>query len=381
MILYLILSILITLAYIIVIFFIIKGWKAIPVWETPDNSQFDISISILIPARNEENNIGKLLNQIILQSYPRNLVQVIVIDDHSEDDTANIVKKYEADNVYLISLVEHIDKSIVQSFKKAAIETAMKFATGKLIIQTDADCEMGKEWISAIVSYYQAHDVKMITAPVNFHQENNLLEKFQSLDFTGMMGVTGAGIHYQFMRMCNGANLCYEKKVFDEVEGFKGNEDKASGDDMFLLHKVADKYPDKIGFVKAKIATVFTTAKPTLSSFYQQRLRWATKNASYDDLRVLIVNAIVFFTCFLFFTAIIFFIADPFYFGISILVILFGKGMADFFFLRMMSSFFGRQDLMKTFLPSQIMHTTYIFTIGMAANFIKKYEWKGRKVK
>jgi cellulose synthase/poly-beta-1,6-N-acetylglucosamine synthase-like glycosyltransferase len=379
-ILYLLLSILITLAYVIVIVFTIKGWKAIPIWSIPDNAQFDIPISILIPARNEEENIGRLLDQIIQQSYPRKLVQIIVIDDHSEDDTANIVKNYASNNVKLINLANHIDISIVQSFKKAAIETAIKFATGKLIVQTDADCEMGEEWLSSVVSYFQAHDVKMVTAPVNFHREKNLLEKFQSLDFIGMMGVTGAGIHYKFMRMCNGANLCYEKKVFEEVEGFKGNEDKASGDDMFLLHKVADKYPNQIGFIKAQSATVFTAAKPTLQSFYQQRLRWATKNADYDDLRVLMVNAIVFFTCFFFFTAIIFFITDPFYFGMSILFILFGKGIADFFFLRMMSSFFGRKDLMKTFLSSQLMHNAYIFTIGMAANFVKKYEWKGRKV-
>lgn len=381
MIFFLLISIGFTLAYILIIYWTIKGWKSIATWEIPTKNNFNIPLSILIPARNEEENIALLLHRILEQNYPSHLIQIIVIDDHSEDKTAAIVADFSDKNVLLIKLSEHIDANEIQSFKKAAIETGIRFASGDLIIQTDADCEMGKDWLPTLVSYYQNHDVKIITAPVNFHKEQNLLEKFQSIDFIGMMGVTGAGIHYQFMRMCNGANLIYEKNVFNEVEGFKGNEDKASGDDMFLMHKIASKYPDKIGFVKSRQATVFTKAKPTLQSFYQQRLRWATKNASYDDMKVLWVNAIVFFTCFLFFVGILFLPLHPFYFGLSIAILFLGKGIADYFFLGSMSRFFDRKDLMKTFFPSLFMHNAYIFIIGMAANFVKQYEWKGRKVK
>ncbi len=382
MIFYVLFSIAITLAYAIIIVLSIKGWKAIPTWEVRPY-QPSTTLSILIPARNEEKNIRETLKAIAAQEYPKELVEVILIDDHSTDQTIPIAQScsHLFSKLTILPLKEYIKEEETGSFKKKAIETAYGFSTGKLIVQTDADCIMGKNWLRTIVSFYETQDVRMGTAPVNFFKEKNLLERFQSLDFMGMMGITGVGIHYQFMRMCNGANMFYERDVFKEVDGFKGNEDIASGDDMFLLHKVAERYPDKIGFVKSVDATVFTEAKPTLKSFYHQRLRWATKNASYDDIRVLFVNAIVFFTCFAFVTALIFLPFDFYHLGISALIILLGKGLLDYFFLGMMSRFFHRSDLMRIFLPAQIMHILYIFSIGMAANFIKKYEWKGRKVR
>ncbi len=381
MIVFLIFSLVCAISYFILIIGVVKAWKRIPEFKRDEGFSGNTLISILIPARNEEKNISKLLSCIDNQNYPKELFEVIVIDDHSEDGTPEIVKSFPAGNISLISLSEYVDENATGSFKKAAIETAMKFAKGDLIIQTDADCEMGKEWLSSIADFHARTGYKMIAAPVNFHKEKSLLEKFQSLDFTGMMGVTGAGIELGFMRMCNGANLAYEKRVFKEVNGFEGNEDKASGDDMFLLHKIAEKYPDKIGFLKSLEAVVFTEAKPTLKTFFSQRLRWATKNAAYDDFRVLAVNALVFFTCFAFFTSLIFLPFNPLIFGITALGIIIIKGIADFYFLNITSSYFNRKDLMKIFIPAQFMHTAYIFVIGMAANFVGSYEWKGRKVR
>ncbi len=375
------LSIFFTLAYIVIIFYAMRGWRLLEEWKIPKGFTPSTPVSIVVAARNEAENISALLNSLQFQKYPQDLFEVIIVDDHSEDDTVSIAKKHSFIRKKIILLSEYIQNKERYSFKKAAIEFALKNATGKLIITTDADCTMKPEWLMNFVSFYEKNDYKMIAAPVNFHKETNLLEKFQSLDFIGMMGVTGAGIKNRFMRMCNGANLAYEKEVFYEVDGFEGNEEKASGDDMFLMHKIVEKYPEGIGFLKQKEATVFTYAKPDVKSFYQQRLRWATKNADYDDLRVLLINAVVFFTCFCFFTSIIFLVFSPLLLGINILIILIGKGVADYFFLSKMSHFFGRKDLMKMFFPSLLMHTTYIFTIGMAANFIKKYEWKGRKVK
>ncbi len=378
---FLLFSVICTLTYVGIIRYTSKSWDSISPWNIPDEFRGATKISILIAARNEEENIKDLLDALQAQKYPKELFQVIIIDDHSEDETVSIIEKHSLENKLIVPLSEHIDSSKIYSFKKAAIETAMQFASGDLIVTTDADCVMDENWLLYLASFYETGKYKMIAAPVNFHKEKNRFEKFQSLDFIGMMGVTAAGIQNEFMRMCNGANLAYEKKIFQEVNGFSGNEDKASGDDMFLMHKIAEKHPDKIGFLKNKNATVFTAAKPSIKSFYHQRLRWATKNADYDDLRVLLINAIVFFTCFNFFTSLIFLVFFPYLLLVNLFFILLGKGISDYFFLKKMSSFFERKDLMSTFISSQFMHTTYIFTIGMAANFIKKYEWKGRKVK
>ena len=113
--------------------------------------------------------------------------------------------------------------------------------------------------------------------------ERNLLERFQSLDFCGMMGITGAGIHKKYLLMGNGANLAYEKAVFEEVGGFEGIDHLASGDDILLMQKIAKVYPEQLVFVKNLEAVINTTAQPTWRAFIQQRVRWASKSAQYPQ--------------------------------------------------------------------------------------------------
>src|SRR3569833_29524 len=73
------------------------AWSSIPAWQSPDPSpSFHTSISVLIPARNEEKNIRICLDALARQSYPPDLFEVIVIDDHSSDSTAAIVKEFAA---------------------------------------------------------------------------------------------------------------------------------------------------------------------------------------------------------------------------------------------------------------------------------------------
>ncbi len=145
-----------------------------------------------------------------------------------------------------------------------------------------------------------------------YGEEKSLFEKFQSLDFIGMMGVTGAGIHGRFMNMCNGANLAYEKKAFYEVDGFNGIDKIASGDDMLLLQKMANRFPNQICFLKNKNATVLTHAKSDLKSFFQQRIRWASKSSSYQEFQITFILALVFFFCV---STVFNFFLLPFFFG------------------------------------------------------------------
>ncbi|NJL75821.1 MAG: hypothetical protein HC892_13175 [Saprospiraceae bacterium] len=232
-----------------------------------------------------------------------------------------------------------------------------------------------------LVSYYECQQMKFIAAPVNFYQEQNALERFQSLDFMGMMGIAGGGIQRRFMRMCNGANLAYTKSVFEEVHGFQGINHIASGDDMLLMHKVAARYPKQVGYLKNSSATVFTHAKPTLRDFLQQRIRWATKSSGYQEQIVIVILALVLFFCL---NIILTILLIPFL-GWKIVFILVGlllaKAIMDYLFLNLMSHFFERKQLMKSFVPSFFMHIAYIVFVGTAANFVKNYEWKGRKVK
>lgn len=370
-----------------VYFFIIstykKAWCSLIEWNIPNNYFPTTKVTIIIPARNEEKNIINCLTSILKINYPKKLFEIIIVDDHSTDSTFKLANNFSKinSNVKLIQLANFIKHKKINAFKKTAIKTAISQATGDLIVTTDADCIVPPDWLQLIVSFYETKNANFIAAPVNFHQEKSKFERFQSLDFLGMMGVTGAGIQLGWMNMCNGANLAYAKKAFEQINGFEGIDNMASGDDILLMQKMAVHFPNGVAFLKNKNATVFTTAKPGINSFISQRLRWATKSANYTEWKITLILIIVFIYCctiILSFFAIIFLnIKWAFLF-----VILFSiKAVSDYFFLGKMAAYFNRSDLMKNYLPAQILHILYIAVIGILSNLKKQYKWKGRAVR
>ena len=360
-----------------------RYWKALPHWSIPDAFSPQTKVSILIPARNEAANIEACIQSIFAQKYPANLFNLIIIDDHSSDATPVLVramkKKYPQLELICLSDLQ-VDQDHI-AFKKWALEQGIAKANGDLIVSTDADCIVSENWLNLLVSFYESEKYAFIAAPVNFFQEQNQLEYFQSLDFIGMMGITGAGIHGKFQHMCNGANLAYEKAAFEAVGGFKGIDGRASGDDMLLLQKMAKHFPKRIGFLKNADATVHTKAMPDWRSFLNQRIRWASKSYDYPEWQVTFRLAMVFLFC-------LFILGSPLlipFFGwpvaIAFLGMLLVKGIVDYFFLGAMSRFFSRSALMKKYLFAVPLHLIYIVSVGILANLTKTYEWKGRKVR
>jgi glycosyltransferase involved in cell wall biosynthesis len=369
--------------YLIVQTVYTEGWKALPIWKIPVDFEAKTTISILIPARNEAENIGDCIDSILNQTYPKHLFEIIILDDFSEDKTPEIVANYEKDsfkNVRLIKVSDNISADETQSFKKKAIEIGIKNASGELIVTTDADCIAQPNWLEFIGSLYDLKQPKFIAAPVNFHQEQNDFERFQSLDFIGMMGITGSGIYTKIMRMCNGANLAYPKTVFEEVKGFQGIDSHASGDDMMLMQKIARIYPNDILYLKNQNATIFTTAKPTLKSFINQRVRWSTKSKGYEEKQVTLILIGVWLFC----VSIPFTFLATIFFGKIMLAAGFGqlliKTFADYRLLKTTSTFFNRSGLMQNFWKSSFYHLIYIIAVGFLSGIVKKYEWKGRLV-
>jgi cellulose synthase/poly-beta-1,6-N-acetylglucosamine synthase-like glycosyltransferase len=330
-------------------------------------------VSLVIAARNEANNIKQCLEAVLVQTYPAELLEILVVNDHSEDDTAKIVTNFQEKNIHLLNLPKN------KTGKKQAIQIAIEQSKGVLIVTTDADCVMGEDWLQYLVSYYEENQSKLIAAPVSFHKGNSIFELFQTLDFMGMMAVSGAGIKGRFMNMCNGANLAYERAAFDAVNGFEGIDHLASGDDMLLMQKIAKKYPTQIGYLKNKDAQTLTYAKPTVKTFLQQRVRWASKSSTYTNWQTLATLAVVWLLCISMVLDLIL-ISYNYLFLFWFLFKFIAKGFADFFFLGMMTLFFDRPKLMRAFIPSLFFHWWYIVVVGFLGNVSKRYEWKGRKV-
>ena len=372
---------LLTCYYIYLLNRYLRFWHQIPQWEIPNAFQPKTKVTIIIPARNEEKNIKDCLSSVCQQNFPVNLFEVLLVDDHSTDQTSSIANELGFTNLKVITLADHIGKNKIQSFKKIGIATAITQSTGTLIVTTDADCVVNPNWLNYLVSFYEAHSYKFIAAPVNFYKEKNLLEKFQSLDFQGMMGITGAGIEGNFMRMCNGANLAYEKSAYSAVDGFAGIDQLASGDDMLLMQKIVRKFPGSIGYLKNPAARTLTQAQPDLNHFISQRLRWASKSTAYPEKQVTFMLAMTFFFCW---SIILSLLLIPFFGKTMFFVFLIQfliKSMMDYQLLSTMTKFFGRNDLLKAFWISQIFHILYVAGIGLLANLKKEYNWKGRVVR
>ena len=381
LILYLTFSALLAILYTYIMARTIFFWHELPEWVLPQPFVPHTKITVLIAARNEAEHIESCLKAVAQQNYPPSLFEIIVIDDHSDDGTPQRVQQLAIPNLRLLTLRDFLEKKPekITSFKKKALEIGIAHANGNWIVCTDADCTMGENWLSLIVSFLEKKQLQFVAAPVCFHQEKSTFERFQSLDFVGMMGVTGAGIEGQFMNMCNGANLAYSKAAFEAVGGFSGIDKLASGDDMLLLQKIARRFPEQVGFLKNRAAATFTFAMPTVGAFLQQRIRWASKSSSYDEKQVTAMLIAVFLLCGNIFLslALSMFFAPIF---VAFLLQLIAKLIMDFYFLHQMCRYFRRSDLMRTFGLSFVMHTAYIFTVGALANFSSHYEWKGRRV-
>ncbi len=370
-------SVFLTLIYVFVVYTFIRGWRKIPVFKYNQQAA-KTKVSILIAARNEEVLIAKTIGDILAQDYDKSLMEIIIIDDHSTDNTANIISGYAKDGVQLIQLNE---SNALNSYKKKAIQTAISKANGQLIITTDADCRMGPNWLKSIVNYYETYQFKMISSPVAYFEEKSLFERIQTLEFSYLIGLGASTIGNKNPSTCNGANLAYEREAFFEVGGFKGIDDLASGDDELLLHKMAALYEGKIGFLKNNDAVVYTHAKPTLGEFIQQRKRWASKSTRYKDKSVIILGVSIW----LFNLSMILntLLAIAFYESISLYFLLFQlalKIVLEFIFLNRITSFFKRKQLLVLLPIVSILHILYIVYIGIAGNS-GKYKWKDRMVK
>ena len=364
-----------TLSYLAVVLYLKKGWSRL-VYFRKNNQAPKTFVSVLIAARNEEDKLEKTIKDILAQNYPKHLFELIIVDDHSTDKTTEIILSYSSQGVRLIKLNE--DQPL-NSYKKKAIAEAIKISTGELIITTDADCRMGVDWLNTIVSCYEEYDYKMISSPVSYFEEKSFFEEMQTLEFLYLIGLGASTIGNKMPSTCNGANLAYKKEVFLELKGFTGIDDLASGDDELLLHKVASKYPDGIGFCKSREAIVYTHAKTTLNEFMQQRKRWASKSTKYKNKNLVVLGVTLWlFNVFILLNFVLGFFQSTFW--TLTLISLFCKFLVELAFLVPMCSFAKRPKLLWYLPFLTIIHIIYFILIGILGNS-GKYNWKGRMVR
>ena len=139
-------------------------WKAFQDFTVVDAAPSStLTISVIVPARNEAANIAACLHSICRQQYPRHLLQVIIIDDHSTDDTFAIAGSIHYEGIQIICY-QLPPAPNNRAPKKRAIETGIGMASGELVVTTDADCTAGPDWLSSIAACHQQTNAVFIAA-------------------------------------------------------------------------------------------------------------------------------------------------------------------------------------------------------------------------
>lgn len=336
--------------------------------------------TVIIPARNESTHIRACLLSVVNNVYPAHLFEIIVVDDHSEDDTAHKVMELQAiyPQISLLRLQDYPDWITTQAYKKKAIELAISKSKGNWMVTTDADGEVPIHWLGQLDGYIQKNDPVFVAAPVMFYSRKGLLQIFQQLDFLSLQGITAAAVSAGFHSMCNGANLAYRKDIFWSVGGFTGHEHLASGDDMLLMHRIKERYPNQIGYIFSRDSLVLTEPMDNWGDFFQQRIRWASKAESYKEkkifgvlLGVWLLNACLAAGMFLAL------LQQVSYTNWLMLVLM--KTIGELYFLTPVARFFQAEALLAYFPFLQPVHIIYTVIAGWLGKF-GSYQWKQRKI-
>ena len=340
--------------------------------------------SIVIPFRNEAQNLPKLLDSIVKLNYPQHLFEVILVNDASEDDSVSIIKKYietlhKRHNTENFNLKIIESKSTTNSPKKEAITSAIKISKFNWIVTTDADCVLPKYWLDVFDEFVQINDPNCMVAPVTYHGKTSFFNRFQSLDFLSLQGATIGGFGIKKPFLCNGANFAYRKSEFISVNGFKGNDTIASGDDVFLLEKFLKRNPKKGSYLKSTNAIVTTNAAQNIDHLIQQRLRWASKTSHLTQWFAKVVGLIVLLGNLM---SLVFIPAVLMHFiSLKIALALFViKFSIDFLLLFKTARFFKQENLLLSYLFSSLIYPVFSVYIAFIS-FFKSYHWKGRTSK
>ena len=328
-------------------------------------------VSILIAARNEGKNIEKLLQSLYNQSFDKKSFEVIIVDDHSVDETFEVSERFRV-------LHPELNLKVLKatgSGKKQAISQALHTAENELVMVTDADCELPEHWIEVMVDYFQNHDLKMLLGPVLLSPANTLFEKLQVLEHLSLIASTAGSAAIGMPVMCNGANMMYDRKAALGVEKYRTDMKIASGDDMFLMEQFLKHYGNKsISFILDNQAIVKTATTPNLKAFFRQRKRWASKTKAYTNWKIIATALIVL----MFNLSIVFFFAAGFFmkvFWCFFLLYVILKTLVDFPILKRITTFMQQRSLLWWVFPLEFIYPFYVVFTAFSGLF-SNVKWK-----
>lgn len=349
--------------YLLLLFAFLLGFRKYKKSDFHVNSE-RITFSIVVPFRNEAENLKALLFSFQQLKYHRDDFEIILVNDHSEDD-------FQISGFDLpIVLLNVSEKSL--SPKKAAIELAIHHSKMNWIVTTDADCLVPSDWLIKLSDFIHHTSAEMVAGPVFFQKEDNFLTYFQQIEMASLQAVTLGSFGLKNPFMCNGANFSYSKTFFNTLNGFLGNEQLASGDDVFLLQKAVKKFPERVQFLKDANFYVITKSASSWKKLFHQRVRWAGKSTAYSSFMGKTTAIVVFLTNSAFIGALILLFFGKF----EVVTLLILKGLIDIFLAFQVANFY--QIRLKHLFATYLLYPFFSTAVAVWSLF-GSFEWKGRR--
>ncbi|NPD44838.1 MULTISPECIES: glycosyltransferase [unclassified Lentimicrobium] len=368
-----ILSWLIVLLYIFVILRFYWAWTKIQD-NNPKSSSLK-KISIVIATRNEEENLAPLFQSILDLDYPRNHFEVILINDHSDDSSLNLMERFKKSNTEIDITLNTLSSH--ETGKKMALRKAFSLAKYDIIQCTDGDCEFSRLWLQECTKAFENPAIKLISGGIRINHSPSIFQKMQALELLSLIASGGAAIGLQRPIMCNGANMAFRKEILLQEKEDLMNHKYESGDDIFLLQEVKRRFgPSAITFIKDQNYWITTTAEENVSGWLNQRMRWVSKSAGYKDSFLIFTSTLVFLANL---SLVILAIGSIFKIQLpSTFVYLFIlKGFVDFIFLKKATSDSSQKHLLWVFIPLNLFYPFFISYSAIFGQF-KGFTWKGR---
>ncbi len=355
----------VSVLYFLIILIFIRGWKNTFSFEPKGDIELDVSVSVIVPCKNEQDNILKLISCLAQQSYQN--FELIIVNDHSSDLTLNYIKN--AQNFFpKIQLIN------ANGFgKKNALKEGILLAKSELILTTDADCLPTYHWIEAIVSFQHSFPSAMIIGPVGIKDNKSIFSRLQALEFVSLVGAAAGSTGVGSSILCNGANLAFQKKEWLKCQK-NLHEKEQSGDDIFLLEELK-KRGAKIRFLKSEAAFVKTMPQIKLSDFIKQRRRWTSKSKLYTDWQIILTACVIFGMSTLSLLLLLFSIYKTAYLIGFIAVFIF-KFAIDTRFLYLIRRFFQLENIWFYSFILSLIYPFYIIFIALSAWIIPSKTWK-----
>jgi cellulose synthase/poly-beta-1,6-N-acetylglucosamine synthase-like glycosyltransferase len=357
-------------AYACIHFLILKGLRRL---SYPTNSEL-LSVSIIVAARNEEESIGRCLHALVKQNYPKDLYEIIVVNDRSTDATAEIVMSMRKKFPF-IKLIGIERASATLPPKKFALDEGIRNAKHDVLVFTDADSYPPQQWLREVVKAFTPH-VGVVAGYSPFEWkatasfEHRWGDKFLRYEELKNTICAAAGIGLENAYMCTGRNFAYRRAVFTEVGGFEKIKRSLSGDDDLFIQVVQRDTSWQIRYMTSVDSVVVTEPPVTLEEFVNQRKRHFSAGKFYPQRMKIIFGCAHAFNAMALFTLILF----PLYGAI----VCAGKFAIDWYVMQQGTRLFGNRELLPQLVPLELMFVLYNLIIG-PIGYLGQFEWKGTR--